>query len=81
MSKEKYILAFDQGTTSSRAVVINHGGEIVASAQKEFQQIYPKPGWVEHDPMELWLNHSQFNEFRKVVIVEQHAKMLSESEV
>jgi len=58
MSKEKYILAFDQGTTSSRAVVINHGGEIVASAQKEFQQIYPKPGWVEHDPMEIWSTKS-----------------------
>ena len=58
MSKEKYILAFDQGTTSSRAVVIDHKGTIVASAQKEFQQIYPKPGWVEHDPMEIWSSQS-----------------------
>jgi len=58
MSKEKYILAFDQGTTSSRAVVIDHGGNIVASAQREFQQIYPKPGWVEHDPMEIWSSQS-----------------------
>lgn len=54
MSKEKYILAFDQGTTSSRSIVFNHAGEIVTVAQKEFQQIYPKPGWVEHNPMEIW---------------------------
>ena len=58
MPKSKYILAFDQGTTSSRSVVIDHGGQIVASAQKEFQQIYPKPGWVEHDPMEIWSSQS-----------------------
>ena len=50
----KYILAFDQGTTSSRAIVFNHSGRPVASAQKEFNQIYPKPGWVEHDPEEIW---------------------------
>jgi glycerol kinase len=50
----KYILALDQGTTSSRAIVFNHAGEIVATAQKEFTQIFPKPGWVEHDPMEIW---------------------------
>ncbi|MEM0965699.1 MAG: glycerol kinase GlpK [Verrucomicrobiota bacterium] len=58
MPKEQYILAFDQGTTSSRSVVINHAGEIVSSAQKEFRQIYPKPGWVEHDPMEIWSSQS-----------------------
>jgi glycerol kinase len=51
---KKYILAFDQGTTSSRAIVFNHHGKPVASAQKEFTQVYPKPGWVEHDPMEIW---------------------------
>ena len=50
----KYILALDQGTTSSRAIVFNHSGLPVASAQKEFTQIYPKPGWVEHDPEEIW---------------------------
>ncbi|MBC6109352.1 glycerol kinase GlpK [Pedobacter fastidiosus] len=50
----KYILSFDQGTTSSRAIVFNHDGEIVAIAQKEFTQIYPKAGWVEHDPLEIW---------------------------
>lgn len=51
---DKYILALDQGTTSSRAIVFNHSGRPVASAQKEFTQIYPKPGWVEHDPEEIW---------------------------
>ncbi len=50
----EYILAFDQGTTSSRAIVFDHDGLPVASAQKEFTQIYPKPGWVEHDPDEIW---------------------------
>lgn len=50
----KYILSLDQGTTSSRAIVFNHDGEIVAIAQKEFTQIYPNAGWVEHDPMEIW---------------------------
>jgi glycerol kinase len=50
----KYILALDQGTTSSRAIVFNHHGEPVATVQKEFSQIYPKPGWVEHDANEIW---------------------------
>jgi glycerol kinase len=52
--KGKYILALDQGTTSSRAVVFDRRGKIIAIASKEFQQIYPRPGWVEHDPMEIW---------------------------
>lgn len=51
---KKYIVALDQGTTSSRAIIFNHKGEIIQIAQKEFRQIYPKPGWVEHDPMEIW---------------------------
>jgi glycerol kinase len=51
---EKYILALDQGTTSSRAIVFNKKGEIYAVAQKEFTQNFPKPGWVEHDPLEIW---------------------------
>lgn len=50
----KYILAFDQGTTSSRAILFDHDGGIVAVAQKEFRQIFPKPGWVEHDAQEIW---------------------------
>ena len=49
-----HILALDQGTTSSRAIVFDHEGKIAASAQKEFEQIFPKPGWVEHDPKEIW---------------------------
>jgi len=51
---KKFILALDQGTTSSRAIVFDHNGQPLASAQKEFKQFYPKPGWVEHDPEEIW---------------------------
>ncbi len=50
----KYSVALDQGTTSSRAMVFDHSGHVVAVSQKEHEQIYPKPGWVEHDPMEVW---------------------------
>ena len=50
---DKYILSLDQGTTSSRAIVFNKKGEIVGMGQEEFQQIYPKPGWVEHEPKEI----------------------------
>ena len=49
-----HILAFDQGTTSSRAILFDHAGAVVAVAQKEFPQIFPKPGWVEHDPAAIW---------------------------
>ena len=49
-----FILALDQGTTSSRAIVFDHAGAIKAAAQKEFRQIFPQPGWVEHDPEEIW---------------------------
>nr|WP_314896400.1 glycerol kinase GlpK [uncultured Flavobacterium sp.] len=52
--QNKLILALDQGTTSSRAIVFNHDGEIVNISQKPFEQIFPKPGWVEHDPNEIW---------------------------
>ena len=51
---DKYILAIDQGTTSSRAILFNKKGEIHSVAQKEFTQYFPKPGWVEHDPAEIW---------------------------
>lgn len=51
---EKYILSIDQGTTSSRAVLFNHRGDIVSVAQHEFEQFFPKPGWVEHDANEIW---------------------------
>jgi len=50
----KYIIALDQGTTGSRAIIFNHSGTIVSTASKEFRQIYPKPGWVEHNPTEIW---------------------------
>ncbi|MDQ6820732.1 MAG: glycerol kinase GlpK [Actinomycetota bacterium] len=50
----KYAAALDQGTTSSRAMIFNHEGRIVSASQKEHEQIYPKPGWVEHDPKEIW---------------------------
>ena len=54
----KYILALDQGTTSSRAIVFDHGGSIVSVAQQEFRQIFPQPGWVEHDAREIWATQS-----------------------
>lgn len=50
----KYILALDQGTTSSRAIIYNQNAEPIASSQKEFEQVFPKPGWVEHNPIEIW---------------------------
>src|SRR3954471_18507803 len=50
----KYAAALDQGTTSSRAMVFNHEGRVESVAQKEHEQIYPKPGWVEHDDKEIW---------------------------
>src|SRR5206468_4638748 len=52
-----HLLALDQGTSSSRSIVFDDGGRIVAMAQREFRQIYPQPGWVEHDPKEIW--HTQ----------------------
>ncbi|MDO4216003.1 MAG: glycerol kinase GlpK [Bacteroidales bacterium] len=51
---KKYVLALDQGTTSSRTIIFGHDGEICSVAQKEFTQIFPKPGWVEHNPLEIW---------------------------
>lgn len=56
--KHKYVLAIDQGTTSSRAILFNHQGAIITLAQKPFQQYFPKPGWVEHDPNEIWYTQS-----------------------
>ena len=58
MTDKKYIVALDQGTTSSRAVVMDHDANIVSVSQREFEQIYPKPGWVEHAPMEIWASQS-----------------------
>lgn len=56
--KNKYVLAIDQGTTTSRAILFNHQGRVITSAQKAFQQYFPKPGWVEHDPNEIWYSQS-----------------------
>jgi glycerol kinase len=53
-----FILALDQGTTSSRAILFDHAGKALAKAQQEFRQIFPKPGWVEHDPEEIWQSQS-----------------------
>ena len=53
MSK-KYILSIDQGTTSSRAILFDHSGNNAGLGQKDVHQLYPKPGWVEHDPLEIW---------------------------
>src|SRR5688572_30206414 len=60
----KYILALDQGTTSSRSMIFDEKGKIIAVAQKEFAQIFPKPGWVEHDAEEIW--SSQFGTMAEV---------------
>lgn len=64
----KYILSLDQGTTSSRAIIVDHTGAIKAIAQKEFKQIFPHSGWVEHDPIEIWSS-------QKSVITEATAKL------
>ncbi len=52
---KNFVLALDQGTTSSRSILFNQEGQLIASAQKEFKQIFPKPGWVEHGPIEIWI--------------------------
>ena len=58
MTNNKYILALDQGTSSSRAIVFDHEGRICSTAQQEFTQHFPQPGWVEHDPMEIWASEA-----------------------
>lgn len=55
---EQYILSLDQGTSSSRAIVFDHDGEIKAVAQQEFRQIFPQSGWVEHHPQEIWTSQA-----------------------
>src|SRR5688572_20649658 len=50
----QYVASLDQGTTSTRCMLFDHGGKVVSVAQKEHEQIYPKPGWVEHDANEIW---------------------------
>jgi len=63
--KKEYILSLDQGTTSSRAIIFNHKGEIVHQVQLEFEQLFPKPGWVEHNPVEIW--NSQLTTAKQVI--------------
>jgi len=70
---KKFIMSLDQGTTSSRCILFNENGVVVSSAQKEFKQIFPEAGWVEHDPMEIW--SSQFS-----VAVEAMAKIGADAE-
>ena len=55
----RFVMALDQGTTSSRAILFDHDSGVTAVAQKEFTQIYPKPGWVEHDPREIWASQEE----------------------
>jgi len=54
MSDNTYVGAIDQGTTGTRFMIFDHGGQVVAQAYEKHEQIYPEPGWVEHDPMEIW---------------------------
>lgn len=70
---KKYVLALDQGTTSSRAILFDRNGTIISMAQHEFKQIYPKPGWVEHDAVEIW--ESQLNSAKEAI------KNISPSEI
>jgi glycerol kinase len=70
----KYIAAIDQGTTSTRCILFNHNGNIVRSSQREHRQIYPKPGWVEHDPLEIW-QHTQ--EVIHDVLIESDVKEIA----
>jgi len=63
---DSFILALDQGTTSSRAILFGKNGQMVHSTQKEFKQIFPEPGWVEHDPMEIW--SSQFKVMKDLIL-------------
>ena len=61
----RYVLALDQGTTSSRAILFDNEQNIIAVRQREFEQLYPQQGWVEHDPMEIW--SSQYGVMNEVV--------------
>jgi len=63
--EKKYVLALDQGTTSSRAILFDRNGKIVSMSQKEFTQIYPAPGWAEHDPLEIW--ETQINAAKEAI--------------
>ena len=59
MNEQQYVMAIDEGTTSSRAIIFDHAGKEVAIAQKEFRQYFPQPGWVEHDAEQIWRDVQQ----------------------
>ncbi|MDF2948584.1 MAG: glpK, partial [Sedimentibacter sp.] len=63
--EKKYVLALDQGTTSSRAILFDRNGAIISLSQHEFKQIYPHPGWVEHDPLEIW--ETELNSLKEAI--------------
>jgi len=69
----KFIAAIDQGTTSTRCIVFDHSGNVVAMDQQEHTQIYPKPGWVEHDPLEIWFRTGEVlqNALRKSALTSE----------
>lgn len=73
-----YILALDQGTTRSRAIVFDRDGAIRASAQKELAQIFPAPGWVEHDPQEIWASQWKIDRRFEPVMSRSKAQELRE---
>ena len=62
---KKYIISLDVGTTSNRAIIFDHDLNIIGIAQREFRQIYPKPGWVEHDAKEIW--NTQYDVLKEVI--------------
>jgi len=74
----KYIAAIDQGTTSSRCMIFDHGGHVVAVDQKEHEQIYPKPGWVEHDPLEIWARTQEVLHGALEKVCSEQSSMISE---
>ena len=78
----KYIMALDQGTTSSRCILFDKKGNMCSVAQKEYKQYYPKPGWVEHDPKEIWSSQiSVATEAMSKISVDERIFTLSESRI
>ena len=73
----RYVAAIDQGTTSTRCMIFDHGGHVVAVDQKEHKQIYPKPGWVEHDPLEIWQNTQEVMRAAVAKIVTHHSSLVT----
>ena len=73
----RYVAAIDQGTTSTRCILFDHAGNIVAVDQKEHEQIYPKPGWVEHDPLEIWQNTQEVMRNAAAQIVNRQSSIVN----